>query len=97
VDPEGNAAPQVVFEPFKGFEDLFPRFLTVFNNNRTLEFVVDKEEYAGQRYFFKVVLKEEGLNAIGFSYYFQIEVASLNETANFPSGDDGRNETNAGD
>ena len=44
--------------------------MNVFNGNRTFEFVVNKEEYAGKQFFFKVILKEVGVNAIGFPYYF---------------------------
>lgn len=51
--------------------------MQVMNNNRTLFFNVNKTEYAGQQYFFKLILKEEGFNAIGFPYYFQVEVESL--------------------
>jgi len=67
--------------------------MTVFNGNRTLEFIIDKEEYAGQQYFFKVVLKEVGVNAIGIPYYCQVFVdnfdgsASTNQTSGSPTND----------
>ena len=72
IDPQGNAEAQILVEAFKGFEDLFPPFMNVFNGNRTFEFVVDSDEYAGKQYFYKVILKEEGVNAIGYPYYCQV-------------------------
>lgn len=70
VDPEGNAEAQIIIRPYTGYVDFFPPFLTVFNGNRTFEFNVNKEEYAGKEYFFKVVLKEAGGKAVGIPYYF---------------------------
>jgi len=77
VDPEGNADAQILVQPFTGYVDFFPPFVKIFNGNRTFEFVVDKEEYAGKEFFFKIVLKEKGGRALGLSYYFQIFVAEL--------------------
>ena len=59
-----------MIEPFEGYAEYYPPFMNVFNGNRTFEFVVNKEEYAGKQFFFKVILKEVGVNAIGFPYYF---------------------------
>ena len=77
IDPQGNANAEILVEPFDGYENLYPPFMTNFNGNRTFEFVVDKEEYAGKSYFYKVILKEVGVNAIGFSYYCQIIIDSI--------------------
>lgn len=49
----------------------------VFNNNRTFEFRPDKDEYAGEIYFYKIILKEVGLNVIGKNYYCKVEVDPL--------------------
>ena len=44
------------------------------NENRTIEFMADKDEYGGRQYFFQLVLKEEGEGAIGFPYYIKVFV-----------------------
>ena len=64
--------------------------MNVFNGNRTFEFVVDKEEYAGKSFFYKVVLKEVGVNAIGFSYYCQVVISPIG------GGDSGTPDTGSG-
>lgn len=55
--------------------------MNVFNANRTFEFVVDKETYAGMQYFYKIILKEAGVNAIGFPYYCQIIIDPIEGAA----------------
>ena len=47
IDPQGNAEAEILVEPFAGYEDFYPPFMNVFNANRTFEFVVDNETYAG--------------------------------------------------
>ena len=79
VDPQGNANPQILFEPLTGFERLYPPFLIRHNENRTIEFVADKDEYGGRQYFFQLVLKEEGEGAIGFPYYIKVFVEEKTE------------------
>ncbi len=76
-DPEGNADAQILIEPFQDYEDLYPPFINIYNGNRTFDFNVNKKKWAGGQYFFKVVLKEVGVNAIGFPYYFQVFVAPI--------------------
>jgi hypothetical protein len=43
--------------------------MNVFNGNRTFEFNVNNETFAGKQYFFKIILKEVGLNVTGVPYY----------------------------
>ena len=43
--------------------------MNVFNGNKTLEFKVDNDTFAGKQYFFKIILKEVGLNVTGVPYY----------------------------
>ena len=74
IDPQGNAKTQILVEPYTNYTDLFPPFLEHFNGNKTFEFIVDKDEYAGKSYFFKVILKEEGSNVIGNQFTFQVFV-----------------------
>ena len=77
VDPEGNAAAEILFEPLVGYEDLYPPFMTTYQGNRSFSFNVTDEAYAGKQYFFKIILKEEGVNTIGYPYYYQVEVEPL--------------------
>ena len=51
--------------------------MEVFNGNRTFEFIPDSDEYAGKLYFFKIILKEEGSNALGNQFTFQVFIDSL--------------------
>ena len=63
--------------------DKFPPFISIFNGNRTFEFDVDKEEYAGNEFFFKIILKEKSGLAVGLPFYFTIFVEPI------PPGDFG--------
>ena len=82
MDPEGNAEAVIIVKPFTGFVSLFPPFVKIFNGNRTFEFDVDNEEYAGKNFFFKIILKEAGgHDTIGIPYYFKIFVANLHENS----------------
>ena len=61
--------------------------MNVFNGNRTFEFVVpDKEEYADTQWFYKVILKEEGVNAIGYPYYCQVIIDPIGGSSVIPDG-----------
>ena len=53
--------------------------MRIHNNNRTLEFMADDAEYSGRQYFFQLLLKEEGENAIGFPYYIKVDVEEYDE------------------
>lgn len=57
--------------------DKFPPFISIFNGNRTFEFDVDKEEYAGNEFFFKIILKEKSGLAVGLPFYFTIFVEPI--------------------
>ena len=61
--------------------------MRIHNNNRTLEFMADDAEYSGKQYFFQLLLKEEGDNAIGFPYYIKVDVEEYDEPET--SGSDG--------
>ena len=86
VDPDGNAEAQITVWPFTGFVDKFPPFISIFNGNRTFEFDVDKEEYAGKEFFFKIILKEKSGLAVGLPFYFTIFVEPLPPASD--TGDD---------
>ena len=66
--------------------------MKIHNNNRTLEFMADDSEYGGKQYFFQLLLKEEGDNAIGFPYYIKVDVEEYDEEEN-----GGSNGSNGGD
>ena len=85
-DPEGNAKAEVLIESYVGYEDLFPPFLATSNSNWTLSFNVNNAEYAGKEYFFKIILKEEGLDVIGNPYYCSVLIDPIDSTDG--SGDD---------
>ena len=72
VDPEGNAAAEILFEPLAGYEDLYPPFLTTYQGNRSFSFNVTDETYAGKQFFFKILLKEAGVDTIGYPYYYKV-------------------------
>ena len=76
-DPEGNAKSEILVQSYAGYEELFPPFLETSNENWTLNFNVDSDDYAGQEYFFKIILKEEGLDVLGNSYYCTILIDSI--------------------
>ena len=82
--------------PYTGYVDFFPPFLTSYNGNRTFEFNVDKRTYAGNEYFFKIVLKEAGGRAMGIPYYFKIFIESLPEGEGGGGKDDGSESTDGG-
>ena len=88
VDPDGNAEAQITVRPFTGFVDKFPPFISIFNGNRTFEFDVDKEEYAGKEFFFKIILKEKSGLAVGLPFYFTIFVEPIPPVKPFPPGPD---------
>ena len=66
--------------------------MKIHNNNRTLEFMADDAEYGGKQYFFQLLLKEEGDNAIGFPYYIKVDVEEYDEEET-----GGSNGSNGGD
>lgn len=47
------------------------------NENWTLKFNVNDDAYAGKQFFFKIILKEEGLDVLGNSYYCTILVDAI--------------------
>ena len=52
MDPQGNSKPEILIEPLEGYEVLYPSFMRIHNQNRTLEFMADDAEYSGKQYFF---------------------------------------------
>ena len=65
--------------------------MEVFNGNRTFEFIPDSDEYAGKLYFFKIILKEEGSNALGNQFTFQVFIDSLESEDEDETTDGGQN------
>ena len=83
-----NAKSEIIFDSYTDFTHLYPEFITIFSGNRAFELSPDSDEYAGKSYFFKVILREEGSNAIGNQYTFQVSVEA--------SGDSSTNTNNGG-
>ena len=76
-----NAKSEIIFDSYTDFTDLYPEFITIFSGNRSFELSPDSDEYAGKSYFFKVILREEGSNAIGNQYTFQVTVDALGDSS----------------
>ena len=58
---------------------MYPPFLEIYNGNRTIGFNVTDESVAGKQFFFKILLKEVGANAIGYPYYCTVTIDPLPE------------------
>ena len=83
IDPQGNAESEILYEKYTTATDLYPDFLNIFGGNRrTFELAPDKDEYAGKSYFFKVILREAGSNAMGNQYTFQVFVEEDEDAIN---------------
>ena len=88
-----NAKSEIIFDSYTDFTHLYPEFITIFSGNRAFELSPDSDEYAGKSYFFKVILREEGSNAIGNQYTFQVTVDALGESSSTNNNNSGNNQT----
>ena len=68
-----------MIEPFVGYNEFFPEFMTgVFENRRLIFEPAGNLTLANTTSFFKVVLKEKGKGALSFPYYCTVFVECLN-------------------
>ena len=78
-DLEQNADWEILIEPFVGYNEFYPEFMTgVFENRRLIFEPAGDLTLANTTSFFKVVLKEIGEGALSFPYYCTVFVECLN-------------------
>ena len=74
-DLEQNADWEILIEPFVGYNEFFPTFMTgVFDNTRLIFDPAGNQTLANSTSFFKIVLKEKGEGALSFPYYCTVYV-----------------------
>ena len=74
-DLEDNAESELLIEPFTGYGEFYPEFMTPYFDNKRLVFRPDSNmTLANSTSFFKIILKEKGKGALSFSYYCTVYV-----------------------
>ena len=88
TDLEQNADWEILIEPFVGYNEFFPEFMTaVFDNKRLIFDPAGNSTLANTTSFFKVILKEKGEGALSFPYYCTVFVECLDsECSESPEG-----------
>jgi hypothetical protein len=72
----GQPPPVITVEAFEGYEDLFPKFMVVFDTNESIQFMPTSEDDYGQAFFFKFIVRASGVDSdVGFAYYCSVQVA----------------------
>lgn len=74
VDKEGNDDPEVRLDVMEAQEDKYPPFLTFENNTNTLIMRPDSKYYAGQTYYFTIIVKEKNSETVLYPYYCTIKM-----------------------
>ena len=74
ADPQGNDEPEVYIGYMAQQEDQYPEFLLFNNATNTITFRPDRPIYAGQTYYFTIVVKETNSDSVAYSYYCTVRI-----------------------
>ena len=58
-------------------EDKYPDFLIYSNETKTIKFEPKDKKYAGQTFYFTIVIKEKNSDSVKFDYYATVRVAGI--------------------
>ena len=79
VDPDGNDEPEVYIGEMEQQRDKFPEFLLFNNNTNTITLKPDSKEYAGETFYFTIVVKETNSDSVKYSFYATVRVPELKD------------------
>ena len=77
LDPEGNDEPEIYVGKMVNQEDKYPDFLIYSNETKTIKFEPKDKKYAGQTFYFTIVIKEKNSDSVKFDYYATVRVAGI--------------------